>query len=326
MKILGVMRQFEGGGYYRIRQPFDELAQHGHETSYEMAKSTVTAKGYDAVVGHIVGGRNDWWRKQRRHARLIYDLDDDPFEVEPLNPAYSIYADPVARDSIAHSIECADLVTCSTEPLAERMSKLNPNVVVLKNHIDEAVLNIERARRDKIVIGWAGSYSHYRDIPQCTYGWRNAMGRYKDRVESHMIGADWRRMTKSYSIKEPEFRYSGWTEETTEYYRTIDFDIGLAPLLPSLFARCKSHIKALEYAALGIPCIASDVEPYHDFIIPGVTGYLCKTAVDWWRYLRDLIEDDAMREEMGREAKRWAAQWTIQEHWTQWEQAYKSVI
>jgi glycosyltransferase involved in cell wall biosynthesis len=137
-----------------------------------------------------------------------------------------------------------------------------------------------------------------------------------------MIGADWRRM-----IKRPNnFRYTGWTEETTEYYKTIDFDIGLAPLEPSLFVRCKSHIKALEYAALGIPCIASDVEPYRQFVIHGVTGYLCKRAHDWVYYLRDLISDDAMRLEMGAQARKWASQWTIQEHWVDWEQAYKSVL
>jgi len=323
MRILGVLRQFEGGGYYRIRQPLDELALHGHETAYEMAKSTVTAQGFDIITGHLVGGRNGWWRRQRRHARLVYELDDNPFEVEPLNPAYSMYASADTQDSIRHCIEVADLVTCSTEPLAEEMAKINPNTVVLQNHIDESMLKIERPKHDgKVVIGWAGSYSHYKDIPQCTYGWRRSIDWYPNKVESHMIGADWRRM-----IKRPNnFRYTGWTEETTEYYKTIDFDIGLAPLEPSLFVRCKSHIKALEYAALGIPCIASDVEPYRQFVIHGVTGYLCKRAHDWVYYLRDLISDDAMRLEMGAQARKWASQWTIQEHWVDWEQAYKSVL
>ena len=322
MKILGVMRQYEGGGYYRIRQHLDELAKHGHETHHEMAKSTVNADGYDIIIGHLIGHK-DWWRKQIRHAKLIYDIDDDPFEVEPLNPAYECYSDAGTQDSIKHCIEISDLVICSTDPLAERMSKLNPNVIVLKNHIDESMLKIERPRREgKVVIGWAGSWSHYRDIPQCAYGWRRSIDRYPHKVESHMIGADWRRMIK----RENNFRYTGWTENTTDYYKTIDFDIGLAPLLPSLFAQCKSHIKALEYAALGIPCIASDVEPYHDFIIPNVTGYLCKRAHDWGYYLRDLILDDAKRQEMSEQARQWAAQWTIQEHWIDWEQAYKSVL
>jgi glycosyltransferase involved in cell wall biosynthesis len=323
MKILGVMRQFEGGGYYRIRQPLEELAKHGHDATHEMAKSTVTAQGRDVIVGHLIGNKA-WWRNQIRYnARLVYDIDDDPFEVEPLNPAYECYSDPGTQDGIKHCIEIADLVTCSTEPLAERMSKINPNTVVLNNHIDEAMLKIQRPRREgKVVIGWAGSWSHYRDIPQCAYGWRRAIDRNPGKVESHMIGADWTRM-----IKRPDnFRYTGWTENTTDYYKTIDFDIGLAPLMPSVFAACKSHIKALEYAALGIPCIASDVEPYREFIIHGVTGYLCSRAHDWVFHLRDLINDDAMREEMSREARKWASQWTIQENWVQWEQAYKSVL
>ena len=38
----------------------------------------------------------------------------------------------------------------------------------------------------------------------------------------------------------------------------------------------KSAIRAIEYGALGIPVVASDVGPYRDHIVDGVTGYLIR--------------------------------------------------
>lgn len=325
MKIKGFARQFEGGGYYRIRLPLDELAAHGHETSCEAARSDIGASDADIVVGQLIGGMNypsvihGWWRKLFRETRLVYELDDNPFAIECHNPAVLAYGSAVAQDSIAHCIEIAALVTASTEPLAEEMRKYNPNVVVLKNRIDEHMLSIERPHRDKLTIGWAGGASHRADLKVCAHGLRKTLQHRPD-VEAHFIGPDFTNL-----IKHP-MRHTPWCETTTDYYKLIDFDIGLAPLVPSTFTRSKSHIKALEYAALGIPVIASDVEPYRDFVIDGETGWIARYDHEWAKRLRELINDDAMREEMGRNAKKLASKWTIQKGWDEWAAAYQSIL
>lgn len=320
MKIKGITRQFEGGGYYRIRQPLDELAQHGHETCYEPAKSDVPADGADVIVGQMIGGAEAmvvqrWWRELRRTSRLIYELDDDPFEIEPHNPVYQFYSHPAAHDSISFCMQIADMITVSTPVLAERMKKINPNVVVLQNRIDESLLEMERPRRDRLTIGWAGGDSHAKDIESCSYGLRKIVDHNKG-VDLHFIGADFR-----WLVKRP-VRHTGWCLKTTDYYKLIDFDIGIAPLVPTRFALTKSHIKCLEYAALGIPVVASDAAPYRDFVIDGVTGWLVRYDYEWAKRLRELINDDAMREEMGKKARELASHWTIQAGWQDWERCY----
>lgn len=336
MKIKGVTRQWEGGGYYRIRQPLDELARHGHETSCEMAKSDVQPDDADVIVGQFIGGQatkmlhqsdvyatvlvHAWWRDLYRQAALVYELDDDPFTIEPDNPAYAIYSNPVAHDSIEHCLSIAHMVTASTPLLAERMSKYNPNVVVLQNHIDESLLTMERPQRDRLTIGWAGGASHIKDIMSCSYGLRRIMQWHKD-VDIHFIGTDLRPFVKA----PREIRHTEWVEDTQAYYSLIDFDIGVAPLMPTTFARTKSHVKVLEYAALGIPCVATDVEPYRDFVIDGVTGFLVSRDHEWAQRLRDLINDEAMRTEMGIKAREVATQYTIQNGWKHWESAYASI-
>lgn len=314
MKIKGVTRQGEGGGYYRIHQPLEELGRHGHEITIHPAKSDVTADGADVIVGQLIGA-NRWWRRLRRDAKLVYELDDDPFEIERINPSYEVYSDPVVRDNIAHGLEVADLVTVTTELLAERMRKHNPNVVAIENRIDESVLTLERPRRDKLVIGWAGGGSHGADVALCAYGLRRALD-LNPQTEGHFIGADFR-----WLVKHP-LRHTDWCQKTTDYYTLIDFDIGIIPLVETPFAVVKSHSKALEYAALGIPVIASDVAPYRSFVIDGVTGYLVRKEHEWLGRLRDLINDESMRTEMGAKAREHASQWTIQTGWKEWESAY----
>ena len=335
MKIKGVTRQWEGGGYYRIRQPLDELACHGHETSYEMANSEVTLDGANVIVGQFIGGQSakaavgisqtvivhSWWRELYRSAAMVYELDDDPFEVEPMNLTYHVYMNPIAHDSIKHCMEIANLVTVSTDVLAERMVKINPNIAVLKNHIPESLLSVQRPHRDRLTIGWAGSQSHIMDIETCAYGLRKTMARNPD-IDVHFIGADLRFMVKA----PREIRHTVWCTDTLDYYKLIDFDIGIAPLKPTVFAETKSHIKCLEYAALGIPVVATDVRPYKDFVIDGVTGFLVRKDHEWATRLRELINDEAMRKEMGENARALASQWTIEQGYKQWEAAYQSVI
>jgi glycosyltransferase involved in cell wall biosynthesis len=327
------MRQLEGGGYYRVRQPLEELARHGHETHCELSRSDVKADDADVIVGQFIGGHgihstsasvsdvvlvHRWWRRLARECKLVYELDDDPFEVEPHNPFYHQYMNPVAFDSITHCLQIANLVTVSTEALAERIRKHNPNIAVLKNRIDKSVFELKRPRRDKITVGWAGSLSHLHDIKECAYGLRKALD-HND-IEAHFIGSDFGPL-----IDRP-IRFTPWCTKTTDYYKLIDFDIGLAPLRSTRFAETKSHIKALEYAALGIPVIASDTAPYRDFVIDGVTGYLVRREHEWATRLRELINDEAMREEMGAKARQVASEWTIQQGWQEWESAYKVFV
>lgn len=325
MKIKAVTRQWEGGGYYRVRLPLSQLESHGHEVSVVGARSDVRAGGADVVVGQMIGGKGNaeivhaWWRNMAKTSRLVYELDDDPFEIEHHNPAFSAYSGGPSHDSLRHCIEIADLVTASTEPLAERMRQINSNVVVLKNRIDEHVLDLVRPKRDKLTIGWAGSTTHREDIKECAYGVRKTLD-HNPHVEAHFIGADFRDL-----IRRP-VRFSPWAMKTTDYYKLIDFDIGLAPLKPTVFAEAKSHIKALEYAALGIPVIASDVAPYRDFVVDGVTGWLVRKPHEWAQRLRDLIHDDSMRAEMGAKSRVLAAEWTIQRGWQEWQSAYESVL
>jgi glycosyltransferase involved in cell wall biosynthesis len=321
MRIYG-FHDSSGCGEYRIKLPLRELAKHGHDITLEMGGTGTGASSYQIVIAQRTDKYDALpvWRRLRAQSRLVYEIDDDVFSVEPVNwMAYRAYAKPVPQDAVAHAAEVADLVTVTTEPLAEVMRRFNRNVAVIPNHVPTEILDVQRPRRDHLVVGWAGGASHAADVSMIAAQVR----RFFDRTpgtELHLIGTNY-----AETFRRPA-RFTRWNPDLMSYYRNVDFDIGLAPLTGTVFDRAKSHIKALEYGALGIPVIASDVEPYRDFVIDGVTGFLVKREHEWFSRLRDLANDAELRESMGRKAKEQASAWTIEKGWKLWEACYQSLL
>lgn len=294
-----------------------ESAGHQVDVNYGY---TERCEDYRVIVGQRIGKSEAlpiWRRLSARH-KLVYETDDDVFTIDPTNAAAFLTHDAEVIDAVEFAATIADMVTVSTEPLAEVMRRYNLNVVVLPNHIDGRLLDIQRPRRDRVTVGWAGGDSHVRDFELVAPQLRRFLERNPS-VDFHNVGTSYLKMFKLPG------RNSPWRADIFDYYRGVDFDIGIAPLADTVFNRSKSAIKALEYGALGIPVVASDVGPYRDYVIDGKTGYLIRHEHEWAKRLRELVNDEAMRTEMGAAAKEHAANWTIDRCWPLWEQAYSSL-
>jgi glycosyltransferase involved in cell wall biosynthesis len=307
-------------GWYRILMPFEQMALAGHGVETHCGW-TEKAREYRIIVGQRISryGALPIWRRLRAQHRLVYETDDDLWSIDPTNFAAKLAHSPDVIDATEQAIAAAHLVTVSTDALAEVLRRFHDNVVVLPNHIPAALLDIERPRRERVTVGWAGGGSHLRDIALVAPQLRRFFARNPD-LDFHTIGTDFR------SAMTLPGRHTEWNQDIWGYYRTIDFDVGLAPLVDSIFNRSKSDIKAKEYAALGIPVIATDSEPYREFVVDGETGFLVRHEHEWSKRLYELTQDAAMREEMGAKAKAHAARWTYEGGFHRWVQAYRSLI
>jgi glycosyltransferase involved in cell wall biosynthesis len=310
-------------GYHRILQPLAELERHGHHV--RTMHGDADPDGDEDI---IIGERLDHpdvlktWRRWKPRHRLVYEIDDDVYSVDRANwLAHRVYKYQVPRDVTTHVAQIADLVTCSTNHLAEVLAREtgHSRIVVLPNYIDARLLDLERPRREKLTVGWAGGASHARELAMIRRPLQQFLRR-NPATELHMIGTDFRDFLRL------DCRWTDWQTDIWDYYRTVDFDIAVAPVADIEFNRSRSHIKVLAYAALGIPVIASDAECYRDFILDGVTGFLIRADHEWGRRLYQLASDPAMRAEMGAKAKEHARAWTIQGNWQQWETAYQSIL
>jgi glycosyltransferase involved in cell wall biosynthesis len=321
----------EGGCFhYRVKLPLDQLRHHGYPAEYAQ-KLGDHRNTHLVIVGQRIGktGPAIMWQHlaRRRRNMLVYEVDDDVFNIDPSSERpYYFYSHPETVDVMEGCLRVADRVTVSTEPLAEQIRRYNSDVVVLPNYIDQEVFTLPgvpldiRGRDEKsiewpdmVTVGYTSSPTHDRDF-NLVRDQLVLLGQRQRNLLYVFLGTSYNLPVPCASIE--------WIPDLTTYYQHLSFDIGIAPLTRTTFNNSKSYIKALEYAARGIPVVASDEPPYREFVQHGVTGYLAKQPYQFGRYLRDLVNDRPMREAMGRDARKLAEQYTIQQHWSQWVAAY----
>ena len=214
---------------------------------------------------------------------------------------------------------------CSSDLLAEQVAPYCENVRVLPNHVKAGLLTMWRPRSERLTVGWAGGTSHLVDIVTVADPLRDVL-EANPQVDMHWMGFDYAPELTRARLDSPlhrRCRYTPWQRDVGEYYKRIDFDIGIAPVADVPFNDSKSPIRVLEMAACGIPVVASNRVPYSEFVVDGKTGWLCSSEDEWRSRLTDLIHDDAMRAEMGAAAREQASGWTIEDGWRLWEQAYQ---
>jgi hypothetical protein len=332
MKIFGWAADNAGPGFYRLRVPLEEMARHTDHT----IEINTTMPGWvvdeaDVIIGQRVcqPGATERWRRLAtgaygRRPLLVFEIDDDLWDIEPANrPARSFFnlQNPQMLTNLTECAKLADVCTVSTEPLAEIVRRVNPNVVVLPNQLPalaftpDALTPVEGSYR----IGWAGGPSHESDVAEMVGGLRQHLRRNPTDVYINM-GTVFDSVNKAAGAQGYAM---DWTQDMGEHYRRLaGLDIGLAPLRPSLFNRSKSEIKFLEYAANGAAVIASQHGPYERTIVPGETGLLIRSPFEWSGALNTLTADPAMRVTLAVSA--WTYAWTraIKHHWASWEKVY----
>ncbi len=323
--IGGLPHAMDGSGYYRFYLPFAHLIRNsrhiiglGPAGPQRAPLGPADIPNMDVLAMQRPAGRAGVYQIERLlgHAKLVYETDDDMLQSVPSGLPH-LFDEPT-REGIRQSLRLVDAVTTSTPYLAEQIRPYNPSVFVLPNFVKAGLLNLTRPRRDQLVVGWAGGTSHLVDMVTIADELAGVLTS-NPQVDMHFMGFDYSPLLRR------QCRWSNWEPDVGAYYKQIDFDIAIAPLADVPFNRSKSHIRALEMAALGIPIIAADVGPYREFVKDGKTGYLYSSPEEFAKRLDELIHDPDARQEMGAAAKEQAKGHTIEEHWVQWQDVYEEV-
>jgi glycosyltransferase involved in cell wall biosynthesis len=255
--------------------------------------------------------------------KLIYDLDDDVWSLPASNPAQQMFK--MVENGFGECMKWVDVITVSTQTLkgvvTAKLPHLKQEVLVTPNAIDFDLFQPSTLERDddKVILGWAGSNTHDGDMTEISSVIPDLLKKYPKLYVEFVGGAAPKRLrgmdrvTSRPWVPVGEFanRFSSWS-----------WDISMAPLNSIRFNNSKSNIKMLESAAVGIPCVVSNVRPYYEFCSLGgkeLEWLLCDTTRDWKTKLEKLIEEPAYRKEVAElmyaTARKYFSIDTIAENW-----------
>jgi GT2 family glycosyltransferase/glycosyltransferase involved in cell wall biosynthesis len=252
----------------------------------------------DALIAHA----------RRTGARLVYDLDDDLLKIPPSHPDAAVLRPraPIVR----RMLERANAVWVSTQSLKDRLSSIRPDAVVLENRLDERLWTAPAGpaafRDDPVRILCMGTSTHDRDFAMIEPALVRLTAAYGARVGIDILG-----MTNQGELSKGLNRvglparsgrsYPGFVNGLTSVEPR--WHIGLAPLLDTPFNACKSPIKTMDYAALGLAVLASDVPVYRGSLADGCAGQLVANDPGaWYAALDWLVRDQDLRRSLAERA------------------------
>ena len=255
--------------------------------------------------------------------KLVFD-NDDTYKVNDVMRLGKML--DAMNDSVDWFIKNADMVTTTTEFLADEYRKLNPNVVVLPNFINPEDFPKKKANRGKKVrIGVIGSVgldntgdidhikdviyelSEREDVTLVLMGQPTHEGFWKDvQVEAHPFVHIW------------------------DYFKQLadlKLDMVLIPRADTYFNRAKSNVKFLEMSMLEIPCIAQTFDdkksPYDK---DGEYMILANKQDEWIHEINEMIKDKELRRMVGKRAKKYVLKNYNTDKAKLWKEAYQSML
>ena len=258
---------------------------------------------YDLVYCHMyvtpLGGSLFERLARARAKRLVFDIEDNV--LIKLDRA----ADPnillrLARstEKMLHLIRHADHVITSSPFLNDTCRKINERkaCTYISSSVDtDRFLPAGRYSNERaVVVGWTGSFSTriYLDLLRGVFQKLAGSRTFRLRIIGNF----------DYDLPGVDVEVVKWSVDR-EVEDLQALDIGVYPLPVDEWVTGKSGLKAIQYMAFGIPCVATDVGTTPMIIRDGENGLLVRTEDEWVAALERLIDDPDLRRRLGTQAR-----------------------
>lgn len=275
---------------------------------------------YDVIILHrlryhkkVVGDLINWAYNQDK--LLLYDIDDllfDATETQWAEYLALIDAAPESPLDYRKMMYLCDGIIVPTRCLAEKAAQLGKPVQIHRNSPNLELISISEAcirdkpekTSEKVVIGYAsGSRTHHTDFQEVSSALQSILSKYPQTIFWIIGPLDLDRSWHAFEHQIQRFKFTSWRNLPQLLAK---FDINLAPLeIGSSFAESKSEIKFLETSLLEIPTIASATDTFKSAIETNETGFLASNSEDWFDHLETLVQNEALRQQIGRQAKQY---------------------
>lgn len=238
-----------------------------------------------------------------RQIKVLHEIDDDLFNLEENAQAVLDSEELGALKLVASN---ADAVITSTPSLQQLLKMLNTNVFCIQNALSEALWCADRMKPESkngvVKILYMGTRTHARDLDEIAEAWHRIEKNYPGKVTLDIIGGAATEDIEFGNLIEipPALAYPQFVEWLKQQG---PWDIGLIPLRDTGFNRKKSPIKFLDYSALGLAMVCSNIATYRDIARDGENALLVNnSSTEWYEAIERLIEDEPLRRKLGNTA------------------------
>jgi glycosyltransferase involved in cell wall biosynthesis len=262
--VMAHMGDMTGCGHYRIIKPFNAMEEGGlvdgklSQVMLELPDFARYAPDSIVMQRQLSEHFHDWIQriKALTNTFKVYELDD----YLPNLPLKSVHRNSFSKDvvkSLRKSLGFVDRFVVSTEPLAEALEGMHPDIRVTQNRLPLdwwGGLSSQRRQGRKPRVGWAGGSGHTGDLELII----DVVKDLANEVEWVFFGMCPDRLLPYVH----EFHHGVHIDLYPAKLASLNLDLALAPLEDNLFNRCKSNLRLLEYGICGFPVICSDMQPY----------------------------------------------------------------
>ena len=202
--------------------------------------------------------------RKKHNFKIIVDTDDW-WEVPKDHPKYDFWSKSNISLKIREHMANADAVTCTHDRLADKVRSINSSVFVIPNALDYGNGQFKYRKQknsDRVRLLYASSLMNYSNTAIIS----GSMKKIKHLpVEIVIAGYHespfFEILVRNLTGGVIPHRFSNWLP-SDEYMYGYEGDIMLLPSKTTEFNGYKSNLKVLEAAALKMPIIVSEAEPY----------------------------------------------------------------
>lgn len=335
-RILYVIRDDGGCGFYRCRQPAEYIRRMGlAEVDTVMNRPTPDQMMWaDLVVMQEMGSTTAMENIRfciENKIPFISELDDFIHHVSPNNAGGYGAWNPgtLYIQRACEQMRKSFGMTVSTNWLAREYFPYNSNIFVVPNYLDkEKWSNPIPVKNDgKIRIGWSGGNAHVDDLKTVSKVIDRIVKESDGKVVFETIGMQKVELIKVFDQQDftetcPKCGYEGEIHnhpgESQDNYPLIlaskGWDIAIAPVIDNGFGNAKSDLKLKEYAAIGAAPVASRVAPYEEASQDGCRVSLATTYEEWYNAIDFLLKNKDIRDEYRKKNREWVSRYWIQDN------------
>jgi glycosyltransferase involved in cell wall biosynthesis len=252
-------------------------------------------KKYDVIIAvKYVNSRLLERIKSLSNALLIYDFDDAVW----LNLFFG-------NNEFSKIVTIADCITSDNSYLANYAALYNKYSCVLNGpcQIEKFIeyrnksIKISESQNEKITIGWIGGPATLFYLYKI-YDALEIIGQKYPDVILKLVGTGKERLLLPPFEKIKVITVSSY-DQNEMISQIYSFDIGLYPLFLNELSLGRGSLKATVYMSGRVPVICSALGENVKIIQNGINGFLASSTEEWIEKLSLLIENAALRKEIG---------------------------